>query len=132
MQCVYGTKTGYDKKIVFVSEDGDTDDVIEHLKSVVKNGVDLDFNQGTLSCTELGSGQGGGCGCDDDDYCDCAQKTCERDFTVDKQLSLELSTWGEVGCKEEEMTPGDSYEYEDQDPEDPTSGNVDKFGKADA
>ena len=92
--------------------------VVELLEDAIKKGADIEFDHGTVSLKEYGSGEGGyedygyrrrGWGGWDDDYDDEGDYTWGE--TTDKDLSLKLSTWGNVKISEdEEMEPDDFFE----------------------
>jgi len=87
--------------------------VVELLEDAIKKGADIEFDHGTVSLKEYGSGEGG--------YEDYGYRRrgwgydYEEDYTwgetTDRDLSLELTTWGKVDIdEEEEMVPEDFFE----------------------
>ena len=111
----------YDSKIVFMTDHLYTPAGIKHGSGSTKykgadaavvrlvelakeKHIDIDYDHGTVSLTESGSGEGGG-------YYGGGYSWEE---THDRNFSLRLSTWGDVSISEGEMVPEDYFE--DQEP----------------
>mmetsp|Transcript_14252 Transcript_14252/g.30354 ORF Transcript_14252/g.30354 Transcript_14252/m.30354 type:complete len:821 (+) Transcript_14252:234-2696(+) len=85
--------------------------VVQLLDLAIEKGVDIDYDHGTVSFSESGTGESDGYygrwGGDSSYY---------WGETIDSDLSLDLSTWGSSSISEEEMIPEDYFE--DQEPKD--------------
>lgn len=86
--------------------------VVELLQSAISKGTDIDYDHGTLSLSETGSGE-----CDYDGWGWGGGGDYTWGETIERDLSLYLSSYGCVGVEEYEEVVPEGF-FEDLDPED--------------